>query len=69
MKTLINIKVNKKAASKLRAGYPLLEKEVIQNPKALKEEGDILRILGDKKNYIGTGYCRLDYYPGAGRTY
>lgn len=59
MKTLINIKVNKKAALKLRAGYPLLEKEVIQNPKALKEEGDILRILDDKKNYIGTGYYGL----------
>ncbi|WP_309090963.1 class I SAM-dependent rRNA methyltransferase [Domibacillus sp.] len=56
MKTMINIKVNKKAAAKLRAGYPLLEKEAIENPKALKEEGDILRILDDKKNYIGTGY-------------
>ena len=56
MKTLINIKVNKKAAEKLRAGYPLLDKEAVQNPKVLKEEGVILRILDDKKNYIGTGY-------------
>ncbi|MCP3763571.1 class I SAM-dependent rRNA methyltransferase [Domibacillus sp. A3M-37] len=56
MKTLINVKVNKKAAAKLRTGYPLIEKEAIENPKVLKEEGAILRILDDKKNYIGTGY-------------
>lgn len=56
MKTMINIKVNKKAAEKLRAGYPLIERDSVQNPKALKEEGTILRLLDDKKNYIGTGY-------------
>ncbi|OES46429.1 class I SAM-dependent rRNA methyltransferase [Domibacillus iocasae] len=56
MKTLINIKVNKKAAEKLRAGYPLIDRDAVQNPKALKEEGVILRLLDDKKNYIGTGY-------------
>ncbi|OXS74686.1 class I SAM-dependent rRNA methyltransferase [Domibacillus enclensis] len=56
MKTMINIKVNKKAAEKLRGGYPLIERDAVQNPKALKEEGTILRLLDDKKNYIGTGY-------------
>lgn len=56
MKTMINIKVNKKAAEKLRGGYPLIERDSVQNPKALKEEGTILRLLDDKKNYIGTGY-------------
>lgn len=56
MKTIINVKVNQKAADKLRTGYPLIEKEAVQNSKVLKEEGAVIRVLDDKKNYIGTGY-------------
>ncbi|MGG3451159.1 class I SAM-dependent rRNA methyltransferase [Domibacillus aminovorans] len=56
MKTIVNVKVNKKAAVKLRKGYPLIEKDAVENSKVLKEEGMIIRILDEKKNYIGTGY-------------
>ncbi|OAH52543.1 MULTISPECIES: class I SAM-dependent rRNA methyltransferase [Bacillaceae] len=56
MKTIVNVKVNKKAAVKLRKGYPLIEKDAVENSKVLKEEGIIIRILDEKKNYIGTGY-------------
>jgi 23S rRNA (cytosine1962-C5)-methyltransferase len=56
MKKIVNVKVNKKAAAKLKKGYPLIEKEAVDNKKVLKEEGMIVRILDDKKNYIGTGY-------------
>lgn len=56
MKTIVNVKVNKIAAVKLRKGYPLIEKDAVENSKVLKEEGMIIRILDEKKNYIGTGY-------------
>ncbi|OLN21774.1 50S rRNA methyltransferase [Domibacillus antri] len=56
MKTIVNVKVSKKAAAKLKKGYPLIEKEAVDNKKVLKEEGAIVRVLDDKKNYIGTGY-------------
>lgn len=56
MKTIVNVKVNKQAAVKLRKGYPLIEKDAVENSKVLKNEGTIIRILDEKKNYIGTGY-------------
>ncbi|OKL35681.1 class I SAM-dependent rRNA methyltransferase [Domibacillus mangrovi] len=56
MKTIVNVKVNKIAAVQLRKGYPLIEKDAVENSKVLKEEGMIIRILDEKKNYIGTGY-------------
>ncbi len=59
MKTLINVIVNQKAAAKLRKGYPLIEKDFVQNNKVLTEEGAILRVLDNKKTYIGTGYYGL----------
>ncbi len=42
--------------TKYKNGYPLISKEAVENPQILKEEGQIITLLDNKKSFIGRGY-------------
>ena len=42
--------------TKYKNGYPLVSRDVVENPQILKEEGQIITLLNNKKVFIGRGY-------------
>ncbi|MGM7636917.1 class I SAM-dependent rRNA methyltransferase [Bacillus sp. Hm123] len=56
MTKLLTIKINRKYAAKMKKGYPLIEKEAVDNEKLLKHEGELLRLVDEKNHFIGIGY-------------
>lgn len=52
--TIITIK--KEFVNKYKKGYPLILEEALENTKVLKEEGQIITIMDDKKTFLGKGY-------------
>lgn len=53
------IKVKTKYAIKLKNGYPLIEKEAIENNTLLGEEGQLLKLVDERNTFIGIGYYGL----------
>ncbi|MFS0784298.1 class I SAM-dependent rRNA methyltransferase [Bacillus sp. 1P06AnD] len=53
---MITLQMKKKYSDKIRKGYPLIEKEAIQSPFKLKEEGELIHLADEKNNYLATGY-------------
>ncbi|WP_294394043.1 class I SAM-dependent rRNA methyltransferase [uncultured Clostridium sp.] len=41
---------------KYKNGYPLISRETVENPQVLKEEGQIITLMDNKKVFIGKGY-------------
>ncbi len=52
----MNIKLNKKYIGRIRKGYPLIEKEAIENSGMLKMEGELFKVTDEKGTYLGTAY-------------
>lgn len=48
--------VKKEFVNKYKKGYPLILEEALESIKPLKEEGQIITIVDDKKSFIGRGY-------------
>ena len=42
--------------TKYKNGYPLISRESVVNPQVLKEEGQIITLMDNKKAFIGRGY-------------
>ncbi len=59
MKKPIHIKVKTKYASKFKKGYPLIEKEAIENNRLLVDEGQLFNLVDDRNVFIGLGYYGL----------
>lgn len=56
MKTEVTLKVKSKFVNKYKSGYPLISKEAILNLNEASEEGTIIRLVDEKKNFIAKGY-------------
>jgi len=50
------ITVKKEFINKYKNGYPLILEEALENTNALKEEGQIITLIDDKKSFLGKGY-------------
>ncbi len=55
----ITIEIKKESVSKLKSGYPLLLKEFFYDTSKLAQEGSILKLVDNKKNFIAKGYYGL----------
>lgn len=55
MKEVI-ITVKKEFVNKYKKGYPLILEEALENTKDLKEEGQVITLVDEKKAYLGKGY-------------
>jgi 23S rRNA (cytosine1962-C5)-methyltransferase len=56
MKTEVTLKIKGKFVNKYKSGYPLISKEAILNLNEAAEEGTIIRLVDEKKNFIAKGY-------------
>lgn len=56
MTKLLDIKLKNKSSAKIQKGYPLIEKDAIENSKVLKCEGELFRLIDDKNRFMGIGY-------------
>ncbi|PEZ10468.1 RlmI/RlmK family 23S rRNA methyltransferase [Bacillus sp. AFS018417] len=56
MKTEVILKVKTKYVNELKSGYPLISKEAIINLHDVNAEGTIVKLVDEKKNFIGKGY-------------
>jgi 23S rRNA (cytosine1962-C5)-methyltransferase len=52
----VMVKVNSKFAKSLKAGYPLIVKQAINDLQALTEEGVIVKLIDEDNRFIGKGY-------------
>lgn len=52
--TIIGVK--KEFINKYKKGYTLILEEALENPKVLKEEGQIITLVDEKKAFLGKGY-------------
>jgi 23S rRNA (cytosine1962-C5)-methyltransferase len=50
------VKVNSKYTKSLKAGYPLIVKQAINNLQALTEEGVLVKLVDEDNRFIGKGY-------------
>jgi len=50
------ITVKKEFVNKYKKGYPLILEEALENTMALKEEGQIITLIDEKKAFLGKGY-------------
>lgn len=48
--------VKKEFVKKYKNGYPLILEEAFDNIKDLKEEGQIITLIDEKKTFLGKGY-------------
>ncbi len=55
MKEVI-ISVKKEFVNKYKKGYSLILEEALVNPMVLKEEGQLITFIDDKKAFLGKGY-------------
>lgn len=56
---MIKLKVIKKENDKFKRGFPLIMKEAVINSEALKQEGELFKLLDHNNNFIGTAYYGL----------
>ncbi|MCG7336672.1 class I SAM-dependent rRNA methyltransferase [Sporosarcina sp. ACRSM] len=56
MTKTIDVQVNAKNIADIKKGYPLILKEAIINPDALREEGSIIRLLDRNRQFVAKGY-------------
>ncbi|WP_019394723.1 class I SAM-dependent rRNA methyltransferase [Priestia filamentosa] len=56
MSEMISLQIKRKDAGKIKSGFPLLKKEAIVNPHVLKKEGQLLRLVTESGEFLGTGY-------------
>ncbi|RDW21129.1 RlmI/RlmK family 23S rRNA methyltransferase [Oceanobacillus arenosus] len=56
MKPTIDLKVNAKFIEQYRNNYPLISKEAIANLDALTEEGSIVNLVDNNRQFIAKGY-------------
>ena len=50
------ITIKKEFINKYKKGYPLILEEALENPKVLKEEGQVITLVDEKKAFLGKGY-------------
>jgi 23S rRNA (cytosine1962-C5)-methyltransferase len=50
------ITVKKEFVNKYKKGYPLILEEALEITKDLKEEGQIITLVDEKKVFLGKGY-------------
>ncbi|MDX8289794.1 class I SAM-dependent rRNA methyltransferase [Metabacillus indicus] len=50
------ILIKRKYANEMKSGSPLIPKDALVNPSALKEEGESIRLLDEQRQFIGLGY-------------
>ena len=48
--------VKSEFVTKYKNGYPLVSRDTLENPQVLREEGQIITLLDNKKSFIGKGY-------------
>ena len=48
--------VKSEFVTKYKNGYPLVSRDILENPQVLREEGQIITLLDNKKSFIGKGY-------------
>jgi 23S rRNA (cytosine1962-C5)-methyltransferase len=53
---MIRLIVKKAFVKKLRAGYPLIDKDAIENKEVLQKEGSIVGLFEEKGTFLGKGY-------------
>ncbi|MUK89391.1 RlmI/RlmK family 23S rRNA methyltransferase [Ornithinibacillus sp. L9] len=56
MKSAVDLQVKQKYITKYQKGYPLVNKDTIQNAELLQEEGAIFNLVDPKRNFIAKGY-------------
>lgn len=56
---MIKLKVIKTENDKFKRGFPLIMKEAVINSEALKQEGELFKLLDHNNNFIGTAYYGL----------
>ncbi len=56
MKTEVVLKVKSTFVKKYKAGYPLIQKQSINNLHELKKEGVLVKLVDDHGSFIGKGY-------------
>lgn len=56
MRNIVELKVHPKHKEKYKAGYPLIYKDAIVNEEALQEEGSIIHLLDQRRQFIAKGY-------------
>ena len=56
MTKTIDLQVNAKNIADIKKGYPLILKEAIINPDALREEGSIIRLVDRDRRFVAKGY-------------
>ncbi len=56
MTKTIDVQVNAKNIADIKKGYPLILKEAIINPDALREEGSIIRLIDRNRQFVAKGY-------------
>lgn len=52
----VELKIKNKFKNKFKAGYPHLFSEAILNPQALKQEGQMLKLVDEQGQFLGRGY-------------
>ncbi|MFC2947467.1 class I SAM-dependent rRNA methyltransferase [Virgibacillus sediminis] len=53
---VIELEVQSQDIKKYRNGYPLIRKDSLSNPGALKEEGSIIHLVDSQRQFIAKGY-------------
>lgn len=56
MSNIINLKIKSKYVEEYQNGYPLIQKEIIENIDELTEEGSIVNLISPKNKFIARGY-------------
>lgn len=59
MTTIHTLRVNPKYVPEMKRGYSLILKDAIEDQESLTKEGDIIRLINQHNQYIGTGYYGL----------
>lgn len=52
----VKLKIRNKYVERYRKGYPVLMRESIENPEALKREGQVVRLYDEKDRFLAVGY-------------
>ncbi len=56
MTKIIEVQLNDQAVSEMKKGYPLIPKNGVLNPQALKEEGSLLKLVDRNWRFVAKGY-------------
>jgi len=56
MSNIINLKIKAKYIQEYQDGYPLIQKEIIENIDVLEDEGSVINLVTSNNKFIGRGY-------------